>query len=154
MDRISRWRISKIEQVISAAQEERAEKLEQWYKDKSLQAQRHATAVAAIVLAGNPKINEPLIRAWERALCHFKISVKEPGRMEDQVWAAVQLIPIIIGREEFAAKFAEIFRTAPSWLLQFTRVLVDALLCVWPAALRGSSHSVRAATRYRPQGIG
>jgi hypothetical protein len=36
-------------------------------------ARLHATAVAAIVLSGEPKIHEPLIRAWARTLAHYKL---------------------------------------------------------------------------------
>ena len=128
MDRSSRRRISKIEQGLSAAQKERAERRDKLGQEYFFQALHHATAVAAIVLSGQPKIDEPLIRAWERALRHYGINVKEPGRMEDQVEAARRLIPIIAGydAQKQSARFTEIFRTAPVWLLQFTRMYRDA----------------------------
>jgi hypothetical protein len=91
MDRSSRRRISKIEQGLCAAQKERAERRDKLGQEYFFQALRHATAVAAIVLSGQPKIDEPLIRAWERALQHYGINVKEPGRTEDQVEAARRL---------------------------------------------------------------
>src|ERR1700730_8446392 len=118
MDRSSRRRISKIEQVLSAARKERAKRLEQRHEQFVLQARRHATAVAAIVLSGRPRINEPLLLAWERALQHYGINVKEPGRLEDQFSAAQQLFPVIIGNEKSSEKFSKIFGTAPIWLLQ------------------------------------
>ena len=128
MDRSSRRRISKIEQGLSAAQKERAERRDKLGQEYFFQALHHATAVAAIVLSGQPKIDEPLIRAWERALRHYGINVKEPGRMEDQVEAARRLIPIIVGYDakKQSARFTEIFRTAPVWLLQFTGMYRDA----------------------------
>jgi hypothetical protein len=126
MDRSSRRRISKIEQVLSAARKERAKRLEQRHEQFVLQARRHATAVAAIVLSGRPRINEPLLLAWERALQHYGINVKEPGRLEDQFSAAQQLFPVIIGNEKSSEKFSKIFGTAPIWLLQFARMFYDA----------------------------
>jgi hypothetical protein len=45
------------------------------------QARRHATAVAAIILSGQPKIDKPLNKAWNRALRHYGINVGEPEEM-------------------------------------------------------------------------
>ena len=48
--------------------------------------------------------------------------------MEDQVEATRRLIPIIVGYDakKRSARFTEIFRTAPVWLLQFTQMYRDA----------------------------
>ena len=73
-------------------------------------------------MSGQPKIDEPLINAWARALQHYGINVNVPEGMDDQVRAAQRLLPIIIGGEESSARFTEIFRTAPVWLLQFTGI--------------------------------
>ena len=89
-------------------------------------ARRHATAVAAIVLSGQPRNDGLLIRAWARALRHYAINLNEPTRWRDQVAAAERLLPIILGGEEESGKFAEIFSTAPVWLLQFTGMAMDA----------------------------
>ena len=84
--------------------------------------------MAAIVLAGQPKIDEPLIGAWKRALQHYGIDVKWLGELDDQVKAAQQLRPIIMKGDELPARFTEIFKTAPAWLLQFTGIAWDAHL--------------------------
>jgi hypothetical protein len=140
MDRRLRHRIRKIEQLLSDLRKEREEKKK---KDDGMylrHARFHATAVAAIVLSGEPKIDEPLVEAWTRALQHYGISasqeyrmdlrygmnLKPPTRIGDQVEAAEKLFRVIIGREEEAAKFTEIFRTAPTWLLAFTGTFFDA----------------------------
>jgi hypothetical protein len=94
----------------------------------SFNARCHATAVAAIVLSGQPRLDEPLIRAWARVLQHYEISVNEPVEWHDQVAAASRLRPIILGTEEDSARFTEIFSTAPVWLLQFTGMAMDARL--------------------------
>ena len=127
-DRKSRHRLSKLEKLVSTALKEREEREKQAVKELPYQALRHATAVAAIVLSGQPKIDEPLIKAWARALQHHGINVNVLGGMDDQVRAAQRLLPIIIGGEESSARFTEIFRTAPVWLPQFTGISMDARL--------------------------
>ena len=127
-DRKSRHRLLKLEKLVSTAVKEREEREKQLVKALPYHAQRHATAVAAIVLSGRPKIDEPLIIAWARALRHYGINVNAPGGMDDQVQAAQRLFPIIIGGEEESARFTEIFTTAPVWLLQFTGIAIDATL--------------------------
>jgi hypothetical protein len=121
-------RLSNIDKLVSSALKEREEREYQFIKKLPYQARPHATAVAAIVLSGQPKLDEPLINAWERALQCYAINVGWPGEMEHQVQAAQQLLPRIIGDEEVSARFTEIFRTAPVWLLQFTLISIDASL--------------------------
>jgi hypothetical protein len=127
-----RARILRAEERVSNALKERAERRKQWLQGLPSQARPHAAAVAAIVLAGEPKIDEPLIRAWTRALQHYEISVKDPTQRSEQVNAAHQLFPIIVGQEKSDARFAEIFKSAPDWLLQFTRMSRDAWVLEFP----------------------
>ena len=127
-DRKSRHQLSKLEKLVSTALKEREEREKQAVKELPFRARRHATAVAAIVLSGQPKIDEPLIKAWARALQHYGINVNVLGGIDDQVRAAQRLLPIIIGGEELSVRFTEIFRTAPVWLLQFTGISMDARL--------------------------
>jgi hypothetical protein len=70
--------LSEAEEFVSLELKERDELLAQLFGHR---ARLHATAVAAIVICGEPKINEPLIRAWIRTLRHHGIIVKnEYGR--------------------------------------------------------------------------
>ncbi len=128
MDRRLRHRLSNVEKLASDLLKKREDEKRQAIKEDVRRARYHATAVAAIVLAGQPKLDEPLIRAWRRALQHYGIDVKELGQLDNQVKAAQQLLPIIMMGEEPAARFAEIFKTAPVWLLQFTGIVCDAHL--------------------------
>ena len=68
MDRRSRHRIGKCEELLSAALKERDERLKQVLQVAPTYARRHAAAVAAIVLSGRPRIDEPLERLG-RVLC-------------------------------------------------------------------------------------
>lgn len=104
-------------------------------------ARLHATAVAAIVICGEPKIDEPLIRAWVRTLRHHGIIVKneyeyehghqheyesESGYERELEVANAELYPAIMKGANEPKKFTEIFRTAPVWLLKFTWMKWDA----------------------------
>jgi hypothetical protein len=122
MDRKSRHKIAQSEKLLSATLQERDKRLEKLLREAPAHARRHATAVAAIVLSGRPRIYEPLSRAWERALRHYGIDDK------DQREAARKLYRMIIGDKEASSRFAEIFRKAPVWLLQFTGMALDARL--------------------------
>jgi hypothetical protein len=109
----------------------------------------HANAVAAVVIYGQPRIDEPLVRAWARTLRHNLIIIRneygrayeyEPGHeheygagfkfeYERELKAAShELRPIIMKGANETEKFTEIFRTAPVWLLEFTCMRSDAWL--------------------------
>jgi hypothetical protein len=85
--------------------------------------------VAAIVLSGQPKIDEPLIRAWTRALQHYgvqalgqhEIYLTDRSRLDKQTRSAQELVAEILGGAEDSKRLTEIFRTAPDWLLHFTQ---------------------------------
>ena len=116
------------EKLVSKALKERADRNRQGARSFLTRARCHATAVAAILLAGEPKVDEPLIRAWIRTLQHYGISVKDPTGKSEQISVAQHLFPLIVGQEKSSEKFTEIYKSAPVWLLQFTRTTLDA----WP----------------------
>lgn len=82
-----RSRLSHVEKLVSNALNERAEKKKQLARIIPFFTRLHATAVAAILLAGQPKIDEPLYRAWTRALRHYEIPVGDPTLESEQVSA-------------------------------------------------------------------
>ena len=173
MDRRSRQRIWKLERLLSKTerllpavltkQEKNRIPMEVIFRGLREDVRLHATAVAAIVISGEPKIDEPLVRAWERTLAHHRIDAAEGStldaedpRLNDDVEdsalhelrAAEKMYPAIVddpdyGRPHYSrpdgywwdphivhapesARFTEIFRDAPVWLLQFTRMRMDA----------------------------
>jgi hypothetical protein len=137
--------LSKAEEVVSLAlkkQEEREEHFAEFIRPK---ARLHATAVAAIVISGEPKVDEPFTRAWVRTLRHYGITIKneygreyeyERGHVHEYKFerdyerelqeANRQLYPAIMQGGNETEKFTAIFRTAPVWLLEFTRMKFDA----------------------------
>ena len=84
MDRRSRQRIWKLEGLLSKTErllpavlttlEKSREPLEALFSRLREPVRRHTTAVAAIVISGEPKIDEPLVRAWERTLAHYRFA--------------------------------------------------------------------------------
>jgi hypothetical protein len=72
MTRRVQRRLSQAESRLPAALERQRKRREQLKLNYTTVAFIHATAVAAIVLYGNPKIDEPLIRAWVRAVDYHK----------------------------------------------------------------------------------
>jgi hypothetical protein len=123
-----RNRLSKIDDRLSTAVKERKQSDEKNIANLLFSARHHATAVAALVLAGQPKIDEPLINAWNRALKHYEVESKPWGGLKAQVRAVEQLRPKVMEGKESTARYSEIFAAAPIWLLQFTGLAMDARL--------------------------
>jgi hypothetical protein len=125
----SRRRIAKLEERISVAQEKQDAKLRLWAEQAPFHAIRHATAAAAIVLAGRPKVGEPLRQAWSRALQNYGIGI----HIGQEATFAQLFNTIIMGGDMQAmnyiqtakVRFPEIFKTAPIWFLQFTAMAID-----------------------------
>jgi hypothetical protein len=115
-----RRKTAELEKRLADAVHKRDQRLKLLLREGPAYACRHATAVAAIALSGQPKIDEPLARAWARALRRYKIHRK------DEDGAARRLHPIIVGSHDETSRFAEIFKGAPIWLLQFTGMALDA----------------------------
>jgi hypothetical protein len=167
MDRRSRQRIWKLERLLSKTErllpavltklEKNRIPLEVILRGIPKVLRLHATAVAAIVISGEPKIDEPLVRAWERTLAHHRIDAAEGSALDaedsglnddgedsalHELRAAEKMYPAIVDDPDYgrphswwdphivhapeSARFTEIFRDAPVWLLQFTAMRIDA----------------------------
>jgi hypothetical protein len=111
--------LAKAEQIVAVERRKREEQLAEFAESLRPQARQHTAAVAAIVLFGKPQIDEPLIHAWERAIQHLGITIREAS---DQMYA------IIMQSANEIERFTEIFSAAPVWLLEFTRMRFDAEL--------------------------
>jgi hypothetical protein len=150
MDRNLSQRIRNVEKLLSKAEEFVSLKLKKREEDRARfeeglrpRARLHATAVAAIVMYGKPRIDEPLIRAWIRTLRQHGIIVRneygreyeyEHGHEREYEFkderelkiANAELYPAIMKGANETEKFTEIFGTAPVWLLEFTWMRLDA----------------------------
>jgi hypothetical protein len=92
MDRRSRQRIWKLEGLLSKTErllpavltklEKNRIPMEVIFQGIREDLRLHATAVAAIVISGKPKIDEPLMRAWERTLAHHWTGAAEGSALD------------------------------------------------------------------------
>jgi hypothetical protein len=115
-----------MENVLSAAQKKRKEQEKRFLENCVIHARNHATAVAAIFLSGSPSVNEPLNKAWARALQHYNVSFSIVSRsLRDQILSAQRLFPMIMEGKPEITRFTEIFRTVPHWLMTFTSLIFD-----------------------------
>jgi hypothetical protein len=95
MDRRSRQRIWKLERLLSKTErllpavltklEKNREPLEAMFSRLREAVRLHTTAVAAIVISGEPKIDEPLVRAWERTLAHHRMDGDDSTLDDDAI---------------------------------------------------------------------
>jgi hypothetical protein len=168
MDRKSRRRIWKVEKVLSKTEklvaaalvkrEQTQEIFVRAFNHMRPLVRPHTTAVAAIVIWGEPKIDEPLICAWRRTLAYHGLDreeatkelevcpdddVDDRRRTKEKV-LGTKLYPIVVNDVDYqrpyhwwnpdivhapeSARFMEVFKDAPVWLLQFTKLSVDAEL--------------------------
>jgi hypothetical protein len=112
MNGITRQRMRKVEKLLSETKKEREERQKNW-TDYAFQARCHATAVAAIVLSGEPKIDEPLGKAWMRALQHYRIHPHggRGPRIDAQVRAAKNFFRSSLDAQRRQRNFAKVFGT-------------------------------------------
>src|SRR5262245_7093285 len=75
-------------------------------------------SLAELILHGDPQIDEPLAIAWERVRSHLG-----PRRTPERL-PGVIVLPGNTG----IAEFPHIFRSAPSWLLDFCYARLDCFL--------------------------
>jgi hypothetical protein len=160
MDRRSRQRIWKLERLLSKTERLLPAVLTKLEKNRiplevRFDAIRESVRLHTTVLYGEPTIDEPLVRAWERTLAHHRMDGDDSTLDDDaidmpfpELRPAEKMYPAIVddpdyGRPHYSrpdgywwdpdivhapesARFTEIFRTAPVWLLQFTRIWLDA----------------------------
>ncbi len=131
MSLISRRRISRlydrVESVV-AERERREPEVTAWRREviawRRQAALDHATKLATLILHGDPQFDEPLAIAWERALGHLGLSRTPQELLPDRLRAVLEGLP---GDTEIA-EFAHIFRSSPSWLLDFCNASVDCFV--------------------------
>jgi hypothetical protein len=121
MERRFKRRVWKIEKQIN----EEMRKLEEERIEAEAQARFHAAAVAAIVLHGEPKIDEPLERAWLRALKRYGIHVSDPASEDTLAIVGPHLVANVLkpGAHE-SDTFSEIFQrcTSVADIVHFSKV--------------------------------
>jgi hypothetical protein len=119
MNRISSRRLSRLDQLAVAEGRRREAWLEQVARD-------HATRLTTLVLYGDPKIEEPLATAWDRALSNLGLAGVSNKYLPDR------LRHVVIGKESETEKFAAVLCSAPAWLRYFCLASLDGHVLRFP----------------------
>jgi hypothetical protein len=128
MNLTTRRRLFRLEKRVASVVAERKRREPEEMEWRRQAALYHARKLAKLILHGDPKIDEPLAIAWERARGHLGLSGTPEELFHYQRFRVVVVGPH--GDTEIAeiAKFAHVFRSAPSWLLDFCHASVDCFL--------------------------
>jgi hypothetical protein len=122
MTPVTRRRLSRLEKLVTAERRQR-EPLELAWQRQA--ARDHAAKLVALILHGDPEIEEPLAIAWDRALDYLGLKEVHQAHLPDRLRAAV--LATLPGDTE-NAKFAGVFYSAPSWLLSFCMARLDGFV--------------------------
>ena len=124
MTRITNRRLSRLEKLVASVVAERKRREPEEVAWRLQAARNHATRLVTLILHGDPRIDEPLAIAWQRALTKLGLDridqVLLPYRLGD-------IVAALPGDTE-NAKLARIFCSAPSWLLDFCMASLDCFV--------------------------
>ena len=124
MTRITNRRLSRLEKLVASVVAERKRREPEEMAWRRQAALDHATKLVTLILHGDPRIDEPLAIAWQRALTKLGLvgihQVMLPYRLGDVVAA-------LPGDTE-NAKFAHVLCSAPRWLLDFCDASLDCFV--------------------------
>jgi hypothetical protein len=121
-------RLSRLEQLASLTAAERKRRntaLAEWRRSS---ARDHAIKLVAIILHGNPRVDEPLEIAWHRAL--DQLGLERLGLdFIPSAHVAARLRPVLLPQlpgDTENAKFAHVLNSGPTWLIKFCHAWMDA----------------------------
>jgi hypothetical protein len=122
--RITNRRLSRLEKLVASVVAERKRREPEEVAWQLQSARNHATKLVTLILHGDPRIDEPLAIAWQRAVTKLGLvdihQVLLPYRLGDVVAA-------LPGDTE-NAKFAHVLCSAPRWLLHFCMASLDCFV--------------------------
>jgi len=124
MTRITNRRLSRLENLVTAmvAERKRREPGETaWRRQAALD---HATKLVTLILHGDPRIDEPLSIAWQRALTKLGLERIDQVLLPYRLGDVVAALP---GDTE-SAKFANVLCSAPRWLRDFCDASLDCFV--------------------------
>jgi hypothetical protein len=124
MTRITNRRLSRLEKLVTAvvAERKRREPGETaWRRQAALD---HATKLVTLILHGDPRIDEPLSIAWQRALTKLGLERIDQVLLPYRLGDVVAALP---GDTE-SAKFANVLCSAPRWLRDFCDASLDCFV--------------------------
>jgi hypothetical protein len=123
-------RLSRLEQLASLTAEGRERRKTALAERRRSSARDHAMILVALILHGDPKIDEPLDIAWHRALEQLGLerlglSLTPSADVAARLRAVV--LPELPGDTD-NAKLAHVLNSGPIWLIKFCHVWMDAIL--------------------------
>jgi hypothetical protein len=121
MNLITRRRISRLEKLVAAALAERKRRAPEKAARLRQAALDHATKLVILIMHGDPRIDEPLAIAWNRALDRLGLSDAPEAVLPYRLQAVVGAL---LGDAEID-NIAHVISSAPSWLLEFCDAAMD-----------------------------
>jgi hypothetical protein len=115
-------RLAQLEKLVAPYLERVKIEEEQQRTRESGLAFYHAIKLGALVLHGDPKLDEPLEAAWERCLAKFEAERAGPlGKplLSDALYLADPVLEELQG-DTRPEKLQHLFDIAPPWLIKFT----------------------------------
>jgi hypothetical protein len=120
MNRSNTRRVSQLEKLVSSTAPERGRRktaLAEWRRSS---ARDHAMNLVALILHGDPRVDEPLEIAWHRAL--EQLGLERLADFTPSAHVAARLRPVLLPQlpgDTENAKFAHFLNSAPTWLIKF-----------------------------------
>lgn len=119
MNRTWKKRVREVEDAVATKRRSDEQELQR----QKMAAHDHAIRLAALILYGNPQIDEPVSTAWRRALDRLGLSRVPDGQVCEHLRKRVP------GADDDAIAAVEhIFETAPRWVLSFCFAALDGHL--------------------------
>ncbi len=123
MNRAINHRLDRLEKQGEATAAVRKRRTSEQVERLSQAAREHAAMVAALVLHGDPQMDEPLKCARDRMLENFRLTNVQPAGYPLLVH---EFVMAEVPGDTENAKFAQVLRSAPQWLLVFCMCHIDA----------------------------
>src|SRR6266700_2691300 len=124
MTRITNRRLSRREKLVASVVAERKRREPEEMAWRRQAALDHATKLVTLILHGDPRIDEPLSIAWQRALTKLGLDRIDQVLLPYRLGDVVAALP---GDTE-NAKFAHVLCSAPRWLLDFWDASLDCFV--------------------------
>jgi hypothetical protein len=127
MSRSNTRRASRLEKLVSltaAERERRKVALAEW---RHSSARDHAMMLVALILHGDPRIDQPLHIAWHRAL--EQLGLERLADFTPSAHVAERLRPVLLPElpgDTENAKLAHVLNSGPTWLIKFSHAWMDA----------------------------
>ena len=124
MTRITNRRLSRLEKLVASVVAERKRREPEEMAWRRQAALDHATKLVTLILHGDPRIDEPLSIAWQRALTKLGLERIDQVLLPYRLGDVVAALP---GDTE-SAKFANVLCSAPRWLRDFCDASLDCFV--------------------------